>query len=225
VSDSFDRRIIDDQTAQAQLETFFAEINKPIMSSVVIEYNPDQSTTDVTETSFKYLFEGSEIIVAGRIASDANALDVHVTGSTKNGPVEYTQNVPVSNTTQLKTQVVWAYWTIQELISQYKIQSSLGNTAEANGSRQRYEIASQYLSSINDFHRATEMALEYQFVTPFTSMVVVQNDTDNLFTSKPTDPFPSPGVLNSGYSAAPSRHHMNCWFILGLSLVLALLWM
>jgi uncharacterized protein YegL len=208
-NNGFDRRIIDDQTAQAQLETLFAEINKPIMSSVVIEYNPDQSTTDVTETSFKYLFEGSEIIVAGRIASDVNALDVHVTGSTKNGPVEYTQNVPVSNSTQLNTHVVWAYWTIQELISQYKIQSSLGNAAEANGTRQR----------------ATEMALEYQFVTPFTSMVVVQNDTDNLFTSKPTDPFPSPGVLNSGYSAAPNQHHMNCWFIMGLSLVLALLWM
>lgn len=137
---SFDRRIIDDKTAQYQLELFFSEINKPIMSSVVIEYNPDQSTTDVTETSFKYLFEGSEIIVAGRVASGVSALDVHVTGSTKNGPVEYTQNVPVSNTTQLNTEVVWAYWTIQELVSQYNVQFSLGNNDVANATRARSEI-------------------------------------------------------------------------------------
>eukprot|EP00029_Vermamoeba_vermiformis_P002580 TRINITY_DN12959_c0_g1_i1.p1 TRINITY_DN12959_c0_g1~~TRINITY_DN12959_c0_g1_i1.p1 ORF type:complete len:644 (-),score=135.30 TRINITY_DN12959_c0_g1_i1:10-1941(-) len=207
-NNGLDRRIIDDSSAQSQLESFFAEVNKPIMSSVLIEYKPEDSTTNVTQNAFKYLFEGSEIIVTGRIASEVTALDVYVTGSTKNGPVEYTQNVPVSNTTQLNTQVIWAYWTIQELIAQYDIQNSLENSVEANSARDR----------------ATQLALEYQFVTRFTSMIVVANDTtsENLppITSKPfTNP---PGVLYSNTSAAGQYEPM--WFMAALSISFALIW-
>ena len=71
-----------------------------------------------------------------------------------------------------------------------------------------------YEVTINESYRATQMALDYQFVTPFTSMIVVANDTTNNpppITTKPVDPNYNPGTLTQ-YSSGASGHYQPMTF-------------
>uniref|UniRef100_A0A4W4E808 Inter-alpha-trypsin inhibitor heavy chain H3 n=1 Tax=Electrophorus electricus TaxID=8005 RepID=A0A4W4E808_ELEEL len=60
------RRIYEDSDAVLQLQGFYDEVASPLLSEVHFNY-PDNTVSALTGSYFKQLFNGSEIVVAGRL--------------------------------------------------------------------------------------------------------------------------------------------------------------
>uniref|UniRef100_A0A673JQI3 Inter-alpha-trypsin inhibitor heavy chain H3 n=1 Tax=Sinocyclocheilus rhinocerous TaxID=307959 RepID=A0A673JQI3_9TELE len=67
------RRIYEDSDAPLQLKGFYEEVSSPLLSDVQFHY-PDNTVNSLTRSHFKQLFNGSEIMVAGRL-NDLNEID------------------------------------------------------------------------------------------------------------------------------------------------------
>uniref|UniRef100_A0A672VEI4 Inter-alpha-trypsin inhibitor heavy chain H3 n=1 Tax=Strigops habroptila TaxID=2489341 RepID=A0A672VEI4_STRHB len=74
------RRIYPDSDAALQLQGFYDEVSNPMLTDVELNY-PENEISDLTRTSFKHFYDGSEIVVAGRFIDDnQNHLTVDVRG-------------------------------------------------------------------------------------------------------------------------------------------------
>uniref|UniRef100_A0AAZ3PG59 Inter-alpha-trypsin inhibitor heavy chain H3 n=1 Tax=Oncorhynchus tshawytscha TaxID=74940 RepID=A0AAZ3PG59_ONCTS len=154
------RRIYEGSDATVQLQGFYEEVASPLLSEVDLRY-PDNLVNSLTTSHYKQLFNGSEIVVAGRLTDYSldNFLveDFIVKGqaSAQEWDILYPEQEYIFGD---YTERLWAYLTIQELLSK----RSTG-TAEEKG---------------NATAQALEMSLQYSFVTPLTSMVVTKPETD-----------------------------------------------
>ena len=73
------RRIYEDSDASLQLQGFYSEVSTPMMSNIKVRYITDDIDEEsMTETDFSAFFQGSEIVVAGRLKNDVNHLQVKV---------------------------------------------------------------------------------------------------------------------------------------------------
>ncbi|KAE9534318.1 hypothetical protein AGLY_008408 [Aphis glycines] len=167
----FARVIYEASDASLQLRNFYKEISSPVLSNVTFQYIDAQvDNITVTKKSFNLLFKGTELVVAGKLkdgtSPDFNGtLNADSTEGNFNRPVVVTCfDIPIIPPTSLPTQrrighleKLWAYLNIQQLMDQYELNKNENSTAKA---------------------KALELALEYSFVTPLTSLVVVKpNDT------------------------------------------------
>uniref|UniRef100_A0A673BAQ9 Inter-alpha-trypsin inhibitor heavy chain H3 n=1 Tax=Sphaeramia orbicularis TaxID=375764 RepID=A0A673BAQ9_9TELE len=74
------RRIFVASDAAVQLQGFYEEVSRPLLLNVDLQYS-DTSVDSLTKNHFNHLFEGSEIIVAGRLSdNDVDNLQVKVLG-------------------------------------------------------------------------------------------------------------------------------------------------
>ena len=64
------RRIYEDSDAAQQLEGFFEEISSPILHTISINY-PQNTVQNISNTVFPLLFNGSELVIAGKFTDDA----------------------------------------------------------------------------------------------------------------------------------------------------------
>uniref|UniRef100_A0A667Z108 Inter-alpha-trypsin inhibitor heavy chain H3 n=1 Tax=Myripristis murdjan TaxID=586833 RepID=A0A667Z108_9TELE len=72
------RRIYEASDATLQLQGFYEEVSSPLLSEVDLRY-PDNAVEFVTTNHFRQLFNGSEIVVAGRLSdNDINNFLVEV---------------------------------------------------------------------------------------------------------------------------------------------------
>ena len=72
VNSGFVRKIYADKDASKQLEGFFLEVESPLLIRVNMEYSVDVvEASSVTSTDFPAYFNGSELVVAGKLRSDA----------------------------------------------------------------------------------------------------------------------------------------------------------
>uniref|UniRef100_A0A667YZV4 Inter-alpha-trypsin inhibitor heavy chain H3 n=1 Tax=Myripristis murdjan TaxID=586833 RepID=A0A667YZV4_9TELE len=72
------RRIYEASDATLQLQGFYEEVSSPLLSEVDLRY-PDNAVEYVTTNHFRQLFNGSEIVVAGRLSdNDINNFLVEV---------------------------------------------------------------------------------------------------------------------------------------------------
>nr|XP_046240479.1 inter-alpha-trypsin inhibitor heavy chain H3-like [Scatophagus argus] len=163
------RRIFEGSDATLQLQGFYDEVASPLLSEVDLRY-PDNSVDFVTTNHFNQLFNGSEIVVAGRLTdNDLDNFLVEVYGqgfeedfnvqgqaSAMDWDVIYPDEGYIFGDF---TERLWAYLTIQQLLEK----SKSGDT---------YEKA-------NATAKALEMSLQYSFVTPLTSMVVTKPETED----------------------------------------------
>ncbi|XP_041748340.2 inter-alpha-trypsin inhibitor heavy chain H3 [Coregonus clupeaformis] len=162
------RRIYEGSDATVQLQGFYDEVASPLLSEVDLRY-PDNLVNSLTTSHYKQLFNGSEIVVAGRLTD--NSLDnflvevfaqgieedfiVKGQASAQEWDILYPEQEYIFGDF---TERLWAYLTIQELLSKRGT-----GTAEEKG---------------NATAQALEMSLQYSFVTPLTSMVVTKPETD-----------------------------------------------
>ncbi|XP_060854515.1 inter-alpha-trypsin inhibitor heavy chain H3-like [Rhopalosiphum padi] len=167
----FARVIYEASDASLQLRNFYKEISSPILSNVTFQYIDAQvDNITVTKKSFNLLFKGTELVVAGKLKDGASpdfngTLNADSTEGNFQRPVVVTCfDIPIIPPTDLpKTRRIghleklWAYLNIQQLMDKYELNKNENSTAKA---------------------KALELALEYSFVTPLTSLVVVKpNDT------------------------------------------------
>ncbi|XP_036911674.1 inter-alpha-trypsin inhibitor heavy chain H1 [Sturnira hondurensis] len=156
------QRIYEDHDATQQLQGFYDQVANPLLVDVELQY-PKDAVSALTQHSHKQYYEGSEIVVAGRIADhklSSFKADVRAHG----GGQEFKTTCLVDEEEMKKllqerghmlenhVERLWAYLTIQELLAKRK---------KLEG-QEKAELSA----------KALQMALNYQFVTPLTSMTM-----------------------------------------------------
>ena len=164
------RRIYLDKDATGQLEGFYDEISTPLLLQVRFEYPKDVvDDTRVTVSAFSQFYEGSELVVSGKIKEGVSSrmMVANVRGiSSGSNPVTYTVSRTLHNLTVPSDKVLiedfterlWAYMRIKQLLVKLLITDDPTEHARLK-------------------NEALQMSLQYNFVTPLTSFIVVQLDS------------------------------------------------
>ncbi|CAK6958437.1 inter-alpha-trypsin inhibitor heavy chain H3-like isoform X1 [Scomber scombrus] len=196
------RRIYEASDAAVQLQGFYKEVSSPLLLEVDLNY-PDNTVDFLTKNHYSHLFNGSEIVVAGKLSgNDLDNFLVEVYGrgpddefqvqgkaSVVNWDVIYPQQQYIFGNF---TERLWAYLTIQQVLENRDI-----------GTQQEKE---------NNTAKALDMSLRYSFVTPLTSMVVTKPETENgtestLIANKLTEDQRQKAERHTGSSAKAASSH------------------
>ncbi|XP_068904451.1 inter-alpha-trypsin inhibitor heavy chain H4-like isoform X4 [Tenebrio molitor] len=177
----FSRHIYEAADASLQLQDFYKQISSPLLSDINFKYV--DGVSDVTKTHYPILFNGSELIVAGRTSNNPDVL-LTVTSICTTGRIQFnaSRSEPVTSIERL-----WAYLTVRQILK------------ERETTENKTELTK----------KALDLALKYSFVTPVSSLVVVKPnrtdsaDTENVDESK----LDSQGSLMLGSRAVP--HYMG----------------
>ncbi|KAG9353226.1 hypothetical protein JZ751_017802 [Albula glossodonta] len=162
------RRIYEDSDAALQLQGFYSEVASPLLSEVYMHY-PENAVDMLTKHHFKQLFNGSEIVVAGRLSeNDLENFLVEVSAQGMEQDLTFKGQATTLDWNVLFPdeeyifgdfiERLWAYLTIQQLL----IKKDSGPAEE----------------KANITAHALEMSLQYNFVTPLTSMVATMPQSD-----------------------------------------------
>uniref|UniRef100_A0A8C6DNH2 Inter-alpha-trypsin inhibitor heavy chain H3 n=1 Tax=Moschus moschiferus TaxID=68415 RepID=A0A8C6DNH2_MOSMO len=93
------RRIYEDSDANLQLQGFYEEVANPLLTGVEVEY-PQNAILDLTQNSYQHFYDGSEIVVAGRLADeDMNSFKADVKGHGAINDLTFTEEVTPENIT------------------------------------------------------------------------------------------------------------------------------
>ncbi|XP_068132155.1 inter-alpha-trypsin inhibitor heavy chain H5 [Hyperolius riggenbachi] len=166
------RRISEDDDAALQLKGFYDEIGTPLLSDIRIDYPPN-SVEYVTQNLFYNYFNGSEIVVAGKLVNKSSeALHVEIRASNSNkyvvlegevkiegsGQEEITGSKVLVDSEQYRNHIerLWGYLTFKELLTTWH---------KSDSDKEKEEITK----------KASTLALKYNFVTPFTLLEVKDN--------------------------------------------------
>uniref|UniRef100_A0A8B9HMT6 Inter-alpha-trypsin inhibitor heavy chain family member 6 n=1 Tax=Astyanax mexicanus TaxID=7994 RepID=A0A8B9HMT6_ASTMX len=143
------RMVYEDADAALQLKGFYDEVASPLLSDIQLSYMDNQAY-DVTQALFPNYFQGSELVVTGKIKPGIRDLKVSLTAN------DSKQKVKVENHFVHR---LWAYFTIKELL-----------LAKINSTD---PVVQRLL-----MEKATNLSLKYNFVTPVTSLIVVKPDAE-----------------------------------------------
>lgn len=187
------RMVYEDADAALQLKGFYDEVASPLLSDIQLTYLDDQAF-DVTRSLFPNYFQGSELVVAGRVKPGIRNFKVSLSAVDSKQHIKLENGVPITLSIEnqsassldcleglegMSTFVrrLWAYFTIKELLL-----AKLNETDPAT------------LKLLTD--KATNLSLKYNFVTPVTSLIVVKPGADEAAhtptTAKPTTSGTSP---------------------------------
>ncbi|XP_060929916.1 inter-alpha-trypsin inhibitor heavy chain H5 [Limanda limanda] len=182
------RRINEEADASAMLKGFYEEIGTPLLSDIRINYT-DDSVQYVTQRLFTNYFNGSEIVIAGKLTNQsAESLHVQVTASNNDRSIILETDVPLRHR-QLETEKhvkearaamaagAKAPGSAQGLgvalgsIAEDFVERLWGFLSVKEGLRSR--LLSQTSKEREDhIHQATNLSLTYHFLTPLTNLVV-----------------------------------------------------
>ncbi|KAI3366602.1 hypothetical protein L3Q82_009283, partial [Scortum barcoo] len=174
------QRIYANHDAAEQLRMFYSQVSSPLLRRITIQF-PEDVVSDVTQNRFDKYFSGSELVVAGKVLpSESNTLTTITTASAAHLDITLQTE---TDTTELDAELakqqhsftgfarqMWAYITIKQLISE----RALAPTAT-----KKRKITQRIMS----------LAVEHQFVTPLTALLVESEDaTERLLADSPKDP-------------------------------------
>ncbi|XP_008303498.1 inter-alpha-trypsin inhibitor heavy chain H5 [Stegastes partitus] len=184
------RRINEEADASAMLKGFYDEIGTPLLSDIRVNYTED-SVQYVTQHLFTNYFNGSEIVIAGKLTNQsAESLHVQVTASNNDKSIILETDVPLQHR-QLETEkhvkaataamaagsravgsgVTQSLGAAMGSIAEDFVERVWGFLSVKEGLRSR--LRSQ-TSREREGHiqQATNLSLTYHFLTPLTNMVV-----------------------------------------------------
>ncbi|CAN8185973.1 unnamed protein product [Coccothraustes coccothraustes] len=192
------RRIYENADAALQLQGFYQEVATPILMQIEMQY-PQNSIEGLTTNNFKLFFEGSEIIVSGKISNDLDLLPVEIKAQSHTSNLTLKEEANVKEKEQVFQnqryifgnfiERLWAYLTIQQLLEK---------TISAQEEDEKALEA-----------QALDLSLQYSFVTPLTSMVVTKPQQQEELANKPTEADnEKPSNLPAGASSKRLRSRM-----------------
>ncbi|XP_042307930.1 inter-alpha-trypsin inhibitor heavy chain H3-like [Sceloporus undulatus] len=193
------RRIYEDSDAALQLQGFYDEVANPLLTEIALEY-PENVISDLTQNNFKHYYDGSEIVVAGRITdNDLNSITAEVKAHGALDDLTFSEQADIEETAKaLEEQKyifgdyierLWAYLTIQQLLDKRSV---------AKGDEKENLTA-----------EALEMSLKYKFVTPLTSMVVTKPEDSEDVADKPVEADAKSQSFPTHYSAPSTPYHYS----------------
>ncbi|XP_056131930.1 inter-alpha-trypsin inhibitor heavy chain H2 [Lampris incognitus] len=174
------QRIYANHDAAEQLRKFYRQVSYPLLRRITIQF-PEDTVSDITQNRFDKYFGGSELVVAGKVLpSDSNTLASFTTASAARLDLALETEVDTMELDQelFKQQhsftgfarQMWAYITINQLIAE----RSLAPTAA-----KKRKITQRIMA----------LAVEHQFVTPLTALLVESEDGgERLLADSPKDP-------------------------------------
>merc|ERR1712062_234281 len=192
-ADSFAKRVYEGSDAALQLENFYNEISSPVVTNLKFDYVGDLvDNSTLSNGEVKTLFKGDQYVVVGKLLSEASGpFTVQVTGD-KTG-TKYFEDIVIEPC--LREPKVVEDATILPIIDDINCFQPIPGEKKSK--------AQEFLQSLHAFlniqqllkkdkkSEALKLALENHFVTPVTSLVVVQPDEEDTLVSadKPTDDF------------------------------------
>lgn len=210
----FARNIYVASDTHLQLNNFYKQVASPLLSNVSFEYISGQVAQDtLTKSVFNNLFNGSELVVAGKLSNNNGSLHGNLTAQSSTGYFCIEMLPPFvirpENRTRGHLEKLWAYMYIKELLDKDLLSDEKNSTYK---------------------QKALKLSLEYSFVTPLTSLVVRKpNETSsadvhnpqnpetnylnaavglrgpgNLYYSAPAAGFPAPMSAAAAYPAPPT---------------------
>uniref|UniRef100_A0A3B3Z7K6 Uncharacterized protein n=1 Tax=Periophthalmus magnuspinnatus TaxID=409849 RepID=A0A3B3Z7K6_9GOBI len=190
------RRIGEEADASAMLKGFYDEIGTPLLSDIRINYTED-SVQYVTQHLFTNYFNGSEIVIAGKLTNkSAESLHVQVTATNDDKSIILETDVPLRHRqveTEKHVKAATAALDFAERVWGFlSVKDGLRSRLKSKTSKEREEHIKQ----------ATNLSLTYNFLTPLTNLVVEKPEVLADGTMAPV-PTVSPAPLE-GDSAANS---------------------
>ncbi|XP_033120412.1 inter-alpha-trypsin inhibitor heavy chain H3-like [Anneissia japonica] len=166
------RKIYDDSNANLQLVGFFEEVATALLYDVVFDYPEELVETDsLTQTVFPNYFQGTELVVAGKLKPTNitnEILEMTIAANSVDVAIEFPLRVETEKPPEALlnkhaiddfAKHLWAYLSIKELLQRRDI---------SNSGAEKEELKQQVL----------ELSLENHLVTPLTSLVVVKPEED-----------------------------------------------
>ncbi|XP_076015819.1 inter-alpha-trypsin inhibitor heavy chain H5 [Genypterus blacodes] len=215
------RRIPEEADASAMLKGFYDEIGTPLLSDIRINYTED-SVEYVTQHLFTNYFNGSEIVIAGKLTNQsAESLHVQVTASNNDKNIILETDVPLRHR-QIETEkhvkaataalaggskvpgssATQGLGDALGLIAEDFVERVWGFLSVKDGLRSR--LRSQTSKEREDFtQQATNLSLNYHFLTPLTSLVVEKPEVLPDGTVAP-----APTISPATGEAAPSANQL-----------------
>merc|ERR1719327_2485398 len=192
-ADSFAKRVYEGSDAALQLENFYAEISSPVVTNLKFDYVGDLvDNSTLSNGEVKTLFKGDQYVVVGKLLNEASGpFTVQVTGD-KTG-TKYFDDIVIEPC--LREPKVVEDATILPIIDDINCFQPIPGEEKSK--------AQEFLQSLHAFlniqqllkkdkkSEALKLALQNHFVTPVTSLVVVQPDEEDTLVSSdnPTDDF------------------------------------
>uniref|UniRef100_A0A8C9FEQ1 Inter-alpha-trypsin inhibitor heavy chain 2 n=1 Tax=Pavo cristatus TaxID=9049 RepID=A0A8C9FEQ1_PAVCR len=174
------QRIFGNQETSAQMKRFYNQVSTPLLKKIQFNY-PQESVSDVTQSSFHNYFGGSEIVVAGKVdTANLQHLESVVTATAANAELvmETLRDVEELDGFMKKdkyadpefTRKLWAYLTVNQMLAER-------NTAPTAALKR------------NITKSILQMSLDHHIVTPFTSMLIENPEKDEIMLAdQPKDP-------------------------------------
>ncbi|XP_070710275.1 inter-alpha-trypsin inhibitor heavy chain H5 [Pempheris klunzingeri] len=217
------RRINEEADASVMLKGFYDEIGTPLLSDIRINYTED-SVQYVTQHLFTNYFNGSEIVIAGKLTNQsAESLHVQVTASNNDKSIILETDVPLRHR-QMETEkhvkaataaMAAGAKTPGSGVTQ-GLRDALGSKAEEFVERVwgflsvkeglRSRLRSQTSKEREEhIQQATNLSLTYSFLTPLTNLVVEKPEVlaDGTMAPVPTIT-PAAGEAASAANELPS---------------------
>lgn len=168
-----------------QITSFYREIAQPLMANVEISYPEDEvDQTYVVKSGMSNYYSGGEIVVTGRLRPGVNRVRPAVSARGRDGPHQLPATRMDSRDpffASLRDNYIarmWAYLMLQELLARAAAPENANNT--------------QQLQS-----KALELAMQFTFVSPLTSLVVDYPQDNSLLLSLPEGPQSQVGIAPS----------------------------
>ncbi|XP_074179893.1 inter-alpha-trypsin inhibitor heavy chain H6 [Rhinolophus sinicus] len=192
------RRIYEDTDAALQLEGLYEEISMPVLADVRLDYLGGLVGASPWAL-FPNYFGGSELVVAGLVQPGEQELGIHLAARGPKDQLLVTHHSEVATNSSQKAfgcpgepapsvahfiRRLWAYVTIGELLE---------SRFRARDTTTRHLLAAKILN----------LSLEYNFVTPLTSLVMVQPKEASEEARRQTSSTTVPGTI---MPSATSRH-------------------
>ncbi|KAF0029853.1 hypothetical protein F2P81_018958 [Scophthalmus maximus] len=191
------RRIHEEADASAMLKGFYDEIGTPLLSDIRINYTED-SVRYVTQHLFTNYFNGSEIVIAGKLTNQsAESLHVQVTASNNDKSIILETDVPLRRR-QLETEKHGLGVALGSIAEDF-VERVWGFLSVKDGLRSR--LRSQTSRDREEHtHQATNLSLTYHFLTPLTNLVVEKPEVlaDGTMAPAPTIPPASGEAVSTG---------------------------
>ncbi|WMW22871.1 VWA domain-containing protein [Methanolobus mangrovi] len=141
--------------AEEGISDFYATISTPLITDIEFSYNGKVS--DIVNTVESSLFAGSDAIVLGKYNTGTSTISSEIKATSRSGTQEFNNQftiLPKAENSFIPR--LWAYETINDLLDRIEVEGETDDLVTA----------------------VTDLSLEFEFVTPYTSLFVEIPETE-----------------------------------------------
>ncbi len=142
-------RIYEGQDAGEQITDFYNTISTPLLRGLSFSYS--EGACEIYPTYVDQMFDGTEVVVVGKYNGESDEITAKVTATSWEGTINFEETFVLTDNTEYDfIPRFWAYAKIRYLLDEIAVEGEVPSLVE----------------------NVTSLAVEYGFVTPYTSLLV-----------------------------------------------------